>query len=44
MSELPVICLIDMDCFFVQVEQRGKPELIGKPCAVTQYNTYKGGG
>lgn len=44
MSNSPVIALIDMDCFFVQVEQRGKPELDGKPCVVTQYNVYKGGG
>jgi nucleotidyltransferase/DNA polymerase involved in DNA repair len=39
-----VIGLIDMDCFFVQVEQRPLPECAGKPAAVTQYNTYKGGG
>ncbi|CAJ0597287.1 unnamed protein product [Cylicocyclus nassatus] len=26
-----VIALIDMDCFFVQVEQRERPELWGKP-------------
>ncbi|CAF3699534.1 unnamed protein product [Rotaria sp. Silwood1] len=39
-----VIALIDMDCFYVQVEQRLQPEFLGKPCGVAQYYTWKGGG
>ena len=39
-----VIVLIDMDCFYVQVEQRGIPEFDGRPCAVAQYSNWKGGG
>ncbi|CAF0854622.1 unnamed protein product [Brachionus calyciflorus] len=39
-----VICLIDMDCFYVQVEEIEQPEFRGKPCGVSQYNPYKGGG
>lgn len=36
------MALIDMDCFYVQVEQRTAPEWKGKPCAVVQYNDWKG--
>ena len=44
MDKGKVILLIDMDCFYVQVEQRDRPELWDKPCAVVQYNNYQGGG
>ena len=38
-----IVLLIDMDCFYVQVEQRDKPSSRGKPCAVVQYKKFKGG-
>ncbi|KAH9522880.1 hypothetical protein DERF_006432 [Dermatophagoides farinae] len=39
-----IIALIDMDCFYVQCEQRLEPDKWLKPCAVAQYNNWKGGG
>ncbi|XP_028097356.1 DNA polymerase eta-like [Camellia sinensis] len=39
-----VIAHLDMDCFYVQVEQRKQPYLRGQPTAVVQYNSWKGGG
>ncbi|XP_059061747.1 DNA polymerase eta isoform X2 [Achroia grisella] len=43
-QENRVITLIDMDCFYCQVEEKLNPELKGKPMAVVQYNPWKGGG
>ncbi|VDN97362.1 unnamed protein product [Rodentolepis nana] len=34
-----IVLLIDMDCFYVQVEQKLRPETIGLPCAVVQYTS-----
>ncbi|NXB08248.1 POLH polymerase, partial [Cnemophilus loriae] len=39
-----VVALVDMDCFFMQVEQRLDPQLRGRPCAVVQYSEWQGGG
>ncbi|XP_076280998.1 DNA polymerase eta [Lasioglossum baleicum] len=39
-----IIVLIDMDCFFCQVETKLQPEYDGKPLAVVQYNQWQSGG
>ncbi|XP_077438173.1 DNA polymerase eta isoform X2 [Vanacampus margaritifer] len=39
-----VVALVDMDCFYVQVEQRLNAALKKTPCVVAQYKTWKGGG
>lgn len=39
-----LIALIDMDCFYCQVEEQLNPDLKGKPIAVVQYNAWRGGG
>lgn len=46
MKEKRIIALIDMDCFYVQVEQRFQPQLYDKPVAVVQHSSvnYRGGG
>ena len=38
-----VVSLLDMDCFYCQVEARENPALVGIPSAVVQYNEWKGG-
>jgi DNA polymerase eta len=42
-SRSKAIILVDMDCFYVQVEKKLHPELHGKPCCIVQYNAWKGG-
>lgn len=39
-----VVVLVDMDCFYCQVEVQHNQSLAGKPVAVVQYNSWKGGG
>lgn len=39
-----VVVLVDMDCFYCQVERKLNPTLVGRPVAVVQYNAWKGGG
>ncbi|XP_065361651.1 DNA polymerase eta [Calliphora vicina] len=39
-----VILLVDMDCFYCQVEEKLDPSLKNQPLAVVQYNAWRGGG
>ncbi|CAH1179530.1 unnamed protein product [Phaedon cochleariae] len=39
-----VILLVDIDCFYCQVEEKLNPNLREKPVAVVQYNTWREGG
>lgn len=39
-----VVLLVDMDCFYCQVEEKLDTSLSGKPIAVVQYNAWRGGG
>ncbi|XP_012529747.1 DNA polymerase eta isoform X2 [Monomorium pharaonis] len=39
-----IVVLIDMDCFFCQVETKLQPHHQGKPLAVVQYNQWEMGG
>ena len=39
-----IVVLVDMDCFYVQVEQELAPETRNLPCAVVQYNNTARGG
>ncbi|XP_055586668.1 DNA polymerase eta [Uranotaenia lowii] len=39
-----VVVLVDMDCFYCQVEEKLNPTIRGKPIAVVQYNPWQGGG
>ena len=36
-----VVALIDMDCFYCEVERRQNPSLVGVPMAVVQYNPFE---
>ncbi|KAI8122332.1 DNA polymerase eta [Lucilia cuprina] len=39
-----VVLLVDMDCFYCQVEEKLDPSLKNQPLAVVQYNAWRGGG
>ncbi|XP_029159577.1 DNA polymerase eta-like [Nylanderia fulva] len=39
-----IVVLVDMDCFFCQVETKLQPQHEGKPLAVVQYNQWEMGG
>jgi len=43
-SDNRIVVLIDMDCFFCQVETKLQPQHEGKPLAVVQYNQWQMGG
>ncbi|RWS29092.1 DNA polymerase eta-like protein, partial [Leptotrombidium deliense] len=43
-SMAPIVALIDMDCFYVQVHQRMDPSTRNQPAVVVQYNPWRGGG
>ncbi|KAM3724200.1 DNA repair protein [Dirofilaria immitis] len=43
-SPKETICHIDLDCFFVSVALRTRPELIGKPVAITHSRGIEGAG
>lgn len=43
-SSKRIVVLIDMDCFFCQVETKLQPHHKGKPLAVVQYNQWQMGG
>ena len=42
MAEQECVGFIDMDCFYVAVEQKLNPALKGKPTAVVQYQAWRG--
>ena len=44
MAQGRVVCHIDLDCFYVQVERQKDPALVDVPCAVVQYNKWQGTG
>ncbi|XP_040583703.1 DNA polymerase eta [Lepeophtheirus salmonis] len=39
-----IVVLLDMDCFYCQVEAKDDPSLAGVPSAVVQHNDWRGGG
>lgn len=43
-GDIRFVVLVDMDCFYCQVEEKLQPELSGQPVAVVQHNEWQGGG